>query len=120
MAKLLSINLCTHLIAKRNTHEPSTGQSSPVVEWLRHNILAFLEFSLCLSRACLGKIIIFKYKWLKKPDRRLTWVFWLLYSYLLCQCRDDANQRAAAAIFRHQNPKGADGLRWLVFELHND
>ena len=26
----------------------------------------FLEFSLCLSRACLGKIIHFIYKWLKK------------------------------------------------------
>jgi hypothetical protein len=25
----------------------------------------FLEFSLCLSRACLGKMIIFIYKWLK-------------------------------------------------------
>ena len=24
---------------------------------------SFLEFSLCLSRACLGKIIIFIYKW---------------------------------------------------------
>jgi hypothetical protein len=33
---------------------------------LRQNGL-FLEFSLCLSRACLGKIIIFIYKWLKKP-----------------------------------------------------
>jgi hypothetical protein len=25
-----------------------------------------LEFSLCLSRACLGKIIVYIYKWLKK------------------------------------------------------
>jgi hypothetical protein len=25
----------------------------------------FLEFSLCLSRACLGKMIVFIYKWLK-------------------------------------------------------
>jgi len=25
----------------------------------------FCEFSLCLSRACLGKMIIFMYKWLK-------------------------------------------------------
>ena len=25
-----------------------------------------IEFSLCLSRACLGKLIIFIYKWLKK------------------------------------------------------
>ena len=25
----------------------------------------FLEFSLCLSRACLGKVIIFLYKWVK-------------------------------------------------------
>ena len=27
---------------------------------------SFFEFFLCLSRACLGKIIIFIYKWLKK------------------------------------------------------
>jgi hypothetical protein len=25
----------------------------------------FFQFSLCLSRACLGKIIVFIYKWLK-------------------------------------------------------
>ena len=25
----------------------------------------FFEFSLCLSRACLGKMIVFIYKWLK-------------------------------------------------------
>jgi hypothetical protein len=28
---------------------------------------SFFEFSLCLSRACLGKMIVFIYKWLKKP-----------------------------------------------------
>jgi hypothetical protein len=27
---------------------------------------SFFEFSLCLSRACLGKIIVFVYKWLEK------------------------------------------------------
>ena len=31
----------------------------------------FCEFSLCLSRACLGKIIMLTYKWLKK-DRFVT------------------------------------------------
>ena len=25
----------------------------------------FFEFSLCLSRACLGKMIVYIYKWLK-------------------------------------------------------
>jgi hypothetical protein len=25
-----------------------------------------VEFSLCLSRACLGKMFVFKYKWLKR------------------------------------------------------
>eukprot|EP01046_Picozoa_sp_COSAG06_P019227 COSAG06_NODE_1364_length_9696_cov_14.104929_7_plen_92_part_00 len=34
-------------------------------EILRENG-TFFEFSLCLSRACLGKIIIFIYKWRKK------------------------------------------------------
>jgi hypothetical protein len=28
---------------------------------------SFFEFSLCLSRACLGKMIVFIYKWLKMP-----------------------------------------------------
>ena len=32
--------------------------------------------------------------------------------------RDDANRKAAAAIFRHQNPKGADGLRCDLHGLH--
>ena len=32
----------------------------------------FWEFSLCLSRACLGKIIIFIYKWRKKPPSNLS------------------------------------------------
>ena len=37
-----------------------------------HNILTlgtngpFFEFSLCLSRACLGKMFVFIYKWRKK------------------------------------------------------
>jgi hypothetical protein len=30
-------------------------------------VLLFFEFSLCLSRACLGKKITFIYKWRKKP-----------------------------------------------------
>jgi hypothetical protein len=34
---------------------------------------SFFEFSLCLSRACLGKMIVFIYKWLKNAVfRRLT------------------------------------------------
>ena len=32
----------------------------------------FVEFSLCLSRACLGKIIVFIYKWLKNAVFRRT------------------------------------------------
>lgn len=32
--------------------------------------------------------------------------------------RDEANHKAAAAIFRHQNPKGADGLRCDLHGLH--
>eukprot|EP01043_Picozoa_sp_COSAG02_P079206 COSAG02_NODE_18207_length_953_cov_1.612412_1_plen_183_part_01 len=35
----------------------------------------FFEFSLCLSRACLGKMLIFVYKWLKKC-RFLTSMVW--------------------------------------------
>ena len=32
--------------------------------------------------------------------------------------RDDANHKAAAAIFRHQNPKGANELRCDLHGLH--
>jgi hypothetical protein len=35
------------------------------IKCLRENG-TFLEFSLCSSRACLGKMLIFIYKWLKK------------------------------------------------------
>jgi ABC-type Mn2+/Zn2+ transport system ATPase subunit len=31
---------------------------------------SFFEFSLCLSRACLGKIIVYKYKWRKNAISR--------------------------------------------------
>jgi hypothetical protein len=31
---------------------------------------SFFEFSLCLSRACLGKMIVFIYKWLKNAGFR--------------------------------------------------
>jgi len=34
---------------------------------------SFLKFSLCLSRACLGKMIVFKYKWLKNAVFRREW-----------------------------------------------
>jgi len=33
---------------------------------LLRNTPLFLEFSLCLSRACLGKMMLFIYKWRKK------------------------------------------------------
>jgi hypothetical protein len=39
--------------------------------------VSFCEFSLCLPRACLGKIIILMYKWLKKT----------VFSYRACQTR---------------------------------
>jgi hypothetical protein len=49
-------------------HRPwvvSVGSTVVVPPILRENG-TFLEFSLCLSRACLGKMLIFIYKWLKK------------------------------------------------------
>jgi hypothetical protein len=39
----------------------------------------FLEFSLCLSRACLGKMIVFKYKWHRK---KTVFTHRALYRYL--------------------------------------
>jgi hypothetical protein len=53
----------------------SRGVGPNPAAWLRDDSgteTAF-EFSLCLSRACLGKIIVFIYKWLK--NRRLSHVF---------------------------------------------
>jgi len=43
----------------------------------------FLEFSLCLSRACLGTIIVFIYKWLKKTVFHLEPGDLLLYHRVL-------------------------------------
>jgi hypothetical protein len=35
------------------------------LRWLVRKTASFFEFSLCLSRACLGKMIVFIYKWRK-------------------------------------------------------
>eukprot|EP01046_Picozoa_sp_COSAG06_P011667 COSAG06_NODE_669_length_13222_cov_8.235922_8_plen_152_part_00 len=43
----------------------------PLVGHLRENG-TFFEFSLCLSRVCLGKIMHFIYKWLKKSRWSVT------------------------------------------------
>ena len=42
-----------------------TGQLLAVRTARVRKTASFLEFSLCLSRACLGKMIVFIYKWLK-------------------------------------------------------
>eukprot|EP01046_Picozoa_sp_COSAG06_P099421 COSAG06_NODE_45538_length_354_cov_0.603922_1_plen_64_part_01 len=47
------------------TVSDSLHQAECPVDLLQENGL-FFEFSLCLSRAYLGKLIIFMYKWLKK------------------------------------------------------
>jgi hypothetical protein len=41
------------------------------------------EFSLCLSRACLGKMIVFRYKWLKTAVFRRYAIGWLGWA---CPC----------------------------------
>jgi hypothetical protein len=40
--------------------------------YLQKTRLLIFEFSLCLSRACLGKMIIFSIKWRKKRVSLLT------------------------------------------------
>jgi hypothetical protein len=37
---------------------------------------SFFEFSICLSRVCLGKLIVFIYKWLKNAVVRSTLLVW--------------------------------------------
>jgi hypothetical protein len=59
------------------------AQSAVTACWLGHDALrkrAFLEFSLRLSRACLGKKMTFIYKWRKEPVflPSLTCVVWLV------------------------------------------
>jgi hypothetical protein len=60
-----------------------SGCLEPVLAIDREGFASFFEFSLCLSRACLGKMIVLMYKWLKnavlhrksfkrhRPKRRL-------------------------------------------------
>jgi hypothetical protein len=47
------------------TNTPAAAKSVRKRSLLRENG-TFFEFSLCLSRACLGKMMHFIYKWLKK------------------------------------------------------
>ena len=42
------------------------------LEELVRKTASFFEFSPCLSRACLGKMIVFIYKWLKNAVFRRT------------------------------------------------
>ena len=43
----------------------SNGLTLHIADWVR-NTASFFEIFLCLSRACLGKIIVYIYKWLSK------------------------------------------------------
>jgi hypothetical protein len=47
---------------KQRKHPKERGERTSPASRKRH----FLEFALCLSRACLGKIMHFIYKWRKK------------------------------------------------------
>ena len=47
------------------SHSPGSLQSLPTNTARKRH---FIEFSLCLSRACLGKIMHLMYKWRKKSD----------------------------------------------------
>ena len=62
---------------KREASAPRPGpphRQGPPREWSSHiqygrpkrQTVVFFEFSLCLSRVCLGKMIVFIYKWLNK------------------------------------------------------
>eukprot|EP01046_Picozoa_sp_COSAG06_P037655 COSAG06_NODE_4273_length_4410_cov_5.289754_6_plen_101_part_00 len=47
---------------------------------------SFFEFSLCLSRACLGKMIVFIYKWRKKwAFNLLTWTERIISTIASCR-----------------------------------
>ena len=52
---------------------------------------SFLSFSLCLSRACLGKMIVYIYKWRKKGDSIQKISFYMTNVLLqgsLCLCAE--------------------------------
>jgi hypothetical protein len=56
-------------------HAPLGGiASNASLKALVRKTASVFEFSLCLSRACLGKMFVFIYKWLKNAVfRRLRW-----------------------------------------------
>jgi hypothetical protein len=57
------------LVVRRRRRWKDTAQLLKPLCRKRHS---FLEFSLCLSRACLGKTIMFSIKWDRKKTRFLT------------------------------------------------
>eukprot|EP01046_Picozoa_sp_COSAG06_P024130 COSAG06_NODE_1950_length_7997_cov_37.784882_8_plen_178_part_00 len=60
---------CDHCCCCRcpRVAEQAVGESRrPLCRLLVRKTASFFEVSLCLSRACLGKMIVFIYKWLKK------------------------------------------------------
>jgi hypothetical protein len=74
-------------VAARATGEAGAVSSLPSADAvtadpsLRESGLV-IEFSLCLSRACLGKMFAFVYKWLKKT----------VFSYVLTQVCDGSSK----------------------------
>jgi hypothetical protein len=52
--------------AKASVRHPEGGEDLSPYECACRNA-SFFEVSLCLSRACLGKMIVYMYNWRKKP-----------------------------------------------------
>jgi hypothetical protein len=59
----ISILVTAAFFFQKNAPLQSFPRAAAVLAWENGT---FFEFSLCLSRACLGKIMHFIYKWLKK------------------------------------------------------
>jgi hypothetical protein len=63
--KTISWTLPDKTISCSSGKSRTTGNPHPHRQRAEEKTPFFFEFSLCLSRACLGKIMLFIYKWLK-------------------------------------------------------
>jgi hypothetical protein len=73
----------------------------------------FLEFSLCLSRACLGKMFVFIYKWLKNAVFRTG----LAAAVLSARVRVDGQLHALGVEVRREGLHAAGPVREVLLEL---
>ena len=78
-----------------STYPESSRCDPPPSPYVLRENGTFFEFSLCLSRACLGKIMHFIYKWRKKCR------------FLTCACNPEGAVLLASILYNHQRGAGS-------------